>query len=660
MLQALREKTSGWIALVIVMLLAIPFAFFGMEQYLFQNSANYAAKVEAPPSWWRSAPDIWPVRKAFWVSREVSPDEFRNEFEAARQQARATEGEAYDARAFEQMDNKLRVLDQLVDRAVLALTAQKAGVAVGNARVAEVVSTMPEFQVEGRFDPQRYQMLLQSRVPAQTPRQHQEEIRERLQMVLLPAGVASTAFVSPGQVDRTMQLLGQQRDVAMAVIPAPAPDTGAIAATDIQAWYDGHRGDYRAPEQVSIEYVEITADTVPEPEPADEATLRSRYELEKSRFVEPEQRLVSHILVRVPEGADAAAREAARAEANELAAKARAEGADFAAIARAESDDEGSKGAGGDLGWLERGIMGESFDNAVHAAAPGVATEPVLTDFGWHVLLVREVREGKEVPFEVARVELAAAQAISDRERAFNDLIGRLVDQIYRNPSSLAPAAREAGLPVLKTGPFVRGGGEGIAANPAVQRAAFSDALVQDGTVSDPIELGSNHSVLIRVTGHEPERERALAEVRDQVVTAIRADRARLAVLAEADAAVAEVTAGKALADVADAKGWQHLALPDMRRGMPMPSAEANKAIFAAPQPVEGGVSAGRVLQDDGSIVVYAVNKVVPGDTAAAANAEERGMIVSQLTRMAGDEDAMSLLRALREGVRVTTVEARL
>ncbi|MGY1531152.1 peptidyl-prolyl cis-trans isomerase [Luteimonas sp. A649] len=659
MLQALREKTSGWIALVIVIILAIPFAFFGMEQYLFQNSANYAAKVEAPPSWWRSAPDIWPVRKAFWVSQEITVDEFRSEFELARQQARATEGDAFDARAFEQTENKLRVLDQVVDRSVLALAARSAGVAVGNARVAEVVASMPEFQVDGRFDPQRYQMLLQSRVPAQSPLQHQEEIRERLQMLLLPSRVAGTAFASPGQVERTMQLLGQQRDVDMAMIPAPTPDAGAIAAADIQAWYDSHRADYRAPEEVSIEFVEILGDAVPEPAAADEATLRTRYEQEKARFVEPSQHLVSHLLVRVPDGADAATRDAAKVRAEGLAAQARADGADFAAIARAESDDEGSKAGGGDLGWLEQGIMGETFDSAVKAAQPGVASDPVLTDFGWHVLLVRDVREGRDVPFEDAREELAAAQAVSDRERGFNELIGRLVDQVYRNPSSLGPAAREAGLPVQKAGPFVRGGGEGVAANPAVQRAAFSDALVQDGTVSDPIELGTNHSVLIRVTEHQPERERPLAEVRDQVVASIRVDRARQAALAEADAVVAEIAGGKALAELSEARGWQHMALPGMRRGMPMPSAEANEAIFAAPEPAEGGVSVGRVVQDDGSIVIYAVTRVVPGDV-AEASAEERSMIAGQLARLAGDEDAMALLRALRKQVRVTTIEARL
>ncbi|GHD70174.1 peptidylprolyl isomerase [Luteimonas padinae] len=659
MLQALRDKTSGWIAVVIVAILAIPFAFFGMEQYLFQNSANYAAKVEAPPSWWRSAPDLWPVRKAVWVSREVSPEEFRSEFELARQQARAAQGDAFDARAFEQMDNKLAVLDQLVDRAVLGLAAESAGVAVGDDQVREVLQAMPEFQVEGRFDPQRYQMLLQSRVPVQTPRQHQDELRERLQMVLLPSRVAATAFASEGQLARTMELLGQQRDATVAMLPAPAADTGAVSAAEIQAWYDAHRAEYRAPEQVSIEYVEITADAVPAPQPADDATLRARYEQEKARFVEPAQRLVSHILVRAPEGDDAGARDAAKARADAIAAKVRAPGADFAAIAREESDDEGSKAGGGDLGWIEDGIMGESFDQAVASVEPGVPSEPVLTDFGWHVLLVREVREGRAVGFEEARAELAAAQAVTDGERAFNELIGRLVDQIYRNPSSLAPAAREAGLPVQKAGPFVRGGGEGIVANEQVQRAAFSEALVQDGTVSDPIELGPNHSVLIRVTAHEPERERPLADVRDEVVAAIRADRASKAVLAEADAAVAEVAGGKPLAEVAEAKGWMHMPMPGTPRGMPMPSAEANEAIFAAPAPAEGKVSAGRVLQDDGSVVVYAVEKVTPGD-AAAASAEERTMLQTQLAGMAGNEDAMALMRALRQRMRVTTVEARL
>jgi peptidyl-prolyl cis-trans isomerase D len=659
MLQALRDKTSGWIAVAIVILLAVPFAFFGMEQYLFQSSANYAAKVQAPPAWWPSAPDAWPVRKLFWSSEEVSPESFRSEFERSRQEARAQQGDAFDGRAFEAMENKLRVLDGLVDQAVLRLAARNAGIEVGDAQVAEVIQSIPDFQVDGRFDPQRYQLVLQSRVPARTPREYDDEIRASLQMLLLPRQVAGSAFVSKAQLDRTMVLLGEQRDVSFAVVPPAQPDTGPISAADIQAWYDANRADFRAPETVSIEFVEVLGSTLPPPPAPDDATLRARYEQEKARFVEPEQRLASHILVRVAEGADAAAKAAAKARAEAIAAKAQAEGADFAALASAESDDEGSKAQGGDLGWIERNTMGEAFDTALYALQPGQVSAPVLTDFGWHVLQLREVSAGKSVPFEVAREELAAAQVANDGERAFNDLIGRMVDQVYRNPGSLAAIAREANLPLQKLGPFTRAEAQGIAANPAVLRAAFSDALVQDGTVSDPIEIGPSHSVLIRVTAHQPERELPVAEVREQVVAAIRADRGRKAAIAKADADVARIKAGESLAAVAEAAGWQHGSVPGVRRGMPVPSAEANDAYFAAAEPAAGKPSAGSFVQDDGSIVLFTVDKVTPGNPADASE-QERAMLASQFAQMAGQEDAEAMLRALRRRMHVSLVEARL
>src|SRR3546814_9680148 len=74
MLQKLREKTSGWIAMVILGLLCIPFAFFGMEQYLFQQNHTFSAKVEAPPKWWQSAPSWWPVTM-LWQREEIDQNE---------------------------------------------------------------------------------------------------------------------------------------------------------------------------------------------------------------------------------------------------------------------------------------------------------------------------------------------------------------------------------------------------------------------------------------------------------------------------------------------------------------------------------------------------------------------------------------------------------
>ncbi len=659
MLQALRDKTSGWIAVVIVILLAIPFAFFGMEQYLFQNSADYAARVEAPPSWWRSAPDAWPVRKAVWQSEEVSPEAFRSAFEQERQRQRAAQGEDFDARAFESIDNKRRVLDTLVDQAVARLAARNAGIAIGDARVREEIQSVPQFQVDGRFDPQRYQLALQSGVPARSPREFEQVVRENLQQSFLPTRLTGSSFVTPTELERLLRLLGETRDVSIAVLPPRAPDTAAVSGKEIQDWYAANAAEYMAPESVAIEYVEVDGSTLPSPPPADEATLRTRYEQEQSRFVEPAQRLASHLLVRVEDGADGAAQAASEKEANALAARARAPGADFAALAREHSDDEGSSASGGDLGWIEAGTMEGPFEEALFAMAPGEVRGPVKTDFGWHVIQLREVREGSGIPFEEARETLAQEQATSDRERAFNELIGRIVDQVYRNPESLAPAAREAGLAVQKAGPFARGEGSGVAAHPAVQRAAFSEALVEDRTVSDPIELEPTRSVLIRVTDHQPERAIPLAQVRERVIAAIRADRAVKALEQDAEAMAVAVREGQALQAVAAGRGVAVEDLPGVPRGAPAPDPVATEAYFQAPAPAEGKPSAGKVALPDGGYVVFAVTAVTPGDP-ATASAQDREMLSEQLARIIGNEDANALLRALRQRMNVTVVEARL
>jgi len=658
MLQTLREKMSGWIAIVIVALLCIPFAFFGMEQYLFQTGAGQPAKIEVQPSWWRSAPDLWPVRKLVWKSAEVTAEEFREAFENERRRRRELEGEAFDARAFESPEAKREVLEALIDRRVLQLAAQREGMVVGDGRVREAINAIPAFQVDGVFDQQRYLISLQAQ--GYTPRMFEQLVRDDLQATLLAGQVARSAFTTDGEAERMLRLLAERRDVSFVVLPAPEPDTGAVEAQEIQAWYDAHRDRYRAPERVSIEYVVLDASDLPPISEPDEDTLRRRYEQEKARFVEPEQRLVSHILVPVEPGADAAAQQAAEEKARQIAAQAREPGADFAALARANPGDPGSAENGGDLGWIRQdGSMVKPFEDAAFAAAEGSISDPVRSEFGWHVLHVREVRSGHQAAFEEVRDTLVAEVVQAERERAFGDLVGAFVDQVYRNPTELASAARQANLEMHTAGPFARGEGEGLVATPAVQRAAFSESLVQDGTASDPIEIDQDRSVVIRVTSHEPERALTVAEARDAIVAAIRADRARKAVEAEADAMLAQIAGGKTLQEVADARSLQLQDIKGMPRGAPVPTAAAAEAYFKAPEPAEGEVSTGKIMLEDGAVVVFAVEKVTPGDPAEAQEAE-RQMFRQQMAGLLGREDADTLLRELRRQMRITVSEAQL
>ncbi|MGV8930979.1 MAG: SurA N-terminal domain-containing protein [Luteimonas sp.] len=658
MLQKLRDKTSGWIAIVILVMLSIPFAFFGMEQYLFQQNNTFAAKVEAPPKWWQSAPSWWPVTM-LWQRDEISADEFRTAFEQARQQQRSTQGDNFDPRAFETIETKRAVLDGLIDQTVLRMSASRAGIVVSDVQVRDMIQSIPAFQVDGKFDPQRYQLALASQVPALSPRGFEQSIREGLQQSLAATQVAASAFVTPSELQRLMKLLGERRDVSFVVLPPPPADMTPVSDAQAQAWYGAHKGEYRAPEMVAIEYVEIDGSTLPAAPVADEAALRARYEQEKSRFVESDQRLASHILVRVDPGADAKTQKAAEDKAAKIAADARQPGADFAALAKANSDDTGSRDAGGGLGWVEKGMMAAPFEQALFAMQPGEISKPVKTDFGWHVIELREVKAGKQTSFEDARAQLQGEQTEVDHERRINELTGKLVDQVLKNPTSLASAAKSVNLPVLKMGPFARGQGSGIASNPALQRAAFSESLIQDGTVSDPIELGPSHSVLIRVTQHTPESAQTLAQVKERVIAEVRGERMRKAAEAQADAMLAKLRAGETLASLAAAKNLVAQDVPNVPRGAPVPDAAATEAYFEASAPVAGKASPGKVALDDGATVVFVVTKVTPGNPAEASE-QERTTLQHQLAQLVGNEDTAAMLKALRKHMKITVAEERL
>jgi len=660
MLQALREKLSGWVAMVIVGILAVPFAFFGMEQYLFQNTSGEVATVTAPPSWWQSAPDWALLRKLAWTSEAVTVETFRRAFDDERMRRREAEGERFDARAFENLAAKREVLDRLIDQAVMRLAARRAGIEVGDGEVNATIQSVPAFQVEGQFDLRRYQLLLQSQNPPLTSQMYREIVREELQQALIPERIARSAFVTDKEMERAVALVDETREVSFALIPAPPPDTSAISGEDIQNWHAGHQHLYRAPETVTLELIEIDASQLPPPPEPDATALRQRYEQEVARFSTPEQRLASHLLIRA-EGEDDAAQTAAQTRAAELAEQARS-GVEFATLARENSDDTGSKAGGGDLGWVERGMMVAPFDEALFAMQPGEISAPVKTQFGWHVLHLVDVKPGSQIPFDEVQAQLADEERAAARERQFSDLSGQVVDEVYRNPTSLEPAAALVGKPVQSIGPFARGQGTGLAARAEIQRAAFSESLIEDRTVSDPISLGPERIVLIRVAEHTPERAQSIDEARTRIVADIRAERTAQTAREHIDALFAQLNEdGARLQDIAREAGVEVTELPSpIPRGATVPHAAAAEAWFQVPAPAEGAPpTPGKVILPDNSAVLFVVKSAHPG-TLDLIPPEQLPGVREQFAGMYGQQDALTLVQLLRRRMKVIVDEAQL
>ena len=649
MLQAIRDKTSGWFATIVLGLIIVTMMFFGIEGYMQRRPDDYLARVEGP-------------RKVFGLMagqvKDIDERSFRERFDRMRANERSTKGKDFDAVAFEAMANKRKVLDEMVDEALLALAAERAGIVAPDAAVQRAIMEEKGFQgVNGKFDKTQYTLALQSM--NMTAQHYQDLVRADLANSLLPKELAATEFAGNAELEAYLKLSRQTRDVRFLEIPPP-PGGPLPSEAEAQAWYASHGSLYRSPESLSVEYVEVDAANMPVDTVADEETLRKRYEDNKSKYGTADQRLGSHILVALPEKATPAQDAAALAKAKDLAFKARQPGADFAALARASSDDVGSKDAGGDLGPIEKGVFGDAFDAAFFALQPGQVSDPVKLPDGYHVLWLREVVKGDAKPFEEVRADLEAEYQQGERERVFNDFTGKLIDKIYDDQTALVPAAQEMKLPVQRTGFFSRNAGEGIAALEPVRKAAFADAQKVDRLVSDLVELEPNHVVVLHVLDVKPAAALPLAAVHDRVMADLVADREAKAAKTRAEGILARAQKGENLEAIGTEVGRPVSNVPGITRQPPNPQlAPLVDAAFRLPRPQAGKLEFAIAKLSPTQYALVGVTAVKEGDLTGLDDAT-RANLRKQLASARGAVEARAFMQGLRKQYTIKVAEDRL
>jgi peptidyl-prolyl cis-trans isomerase D len=590
-LQSIRDRLNGIIAIFILAILIIPFAFVGVSSYFTSDAVNSVAVVN---------------------DQEITINEFNTSFQNYRRRMQAMLGANFDAELFDQSTVRRQHLDTMIDQALLSQASVDAGLTVANERLAQQIRDLPGFQVDGEFNPEVYQSRLTSQ--GLTSQQFEEDMRIQMVMNQFPSTIATSAISTRWEMNNYVRLQDQQRGFGAIIIPAQNEDESVEEAVDeaveevveetaetdaeradeaveelaaettedtapetpagvddeaILAWYEAHPDDYNSQEQVLIEYLELDAATMGGTVEVDEELLKARFEQQQARFITPESRLASHILISVDPTAPEAEIETARETAEELAERARA-GEDFAQMAAEYSQDSGSAPDGGDLGWVEPGFMVQAFEDGLYALSlDNPISDPVQSGFGWHVIYLRDIRPAEGMSYAEAReILLEEYQAEAD-DRRFLEQADRLVDIIYEDPTTLAAAAEVLGLEVQEAGPFGRLGGEGIASNPEVIKAAYSDMVLLQGAASDPIDLGDNHLVVIRVKEHFPQALKPLEEVRDEVIAAIVRERALEAARSTAEILLAEVSAGADMGAVAEANGFELLSLEAATRTSP-------------------------------------------------------------------------------------------
>ena len=648
MLQSIREKTSGWIATVILGLIILTFAFFGIEGYLQSDVVNYAARVEGPAKFWVFGKQ----------THEISQQEFQQAMAAAREQQRAQKGDAFDPAEFEKVENKRAILDTLIDQTIAKMAAERDGMVVSNSTVRSLIASDPQFQKDGKFDPNTYQLALAAQQMSSAD--NEARIKNALMQRMVESQIAASSIVGDKELDGYLRLGEQTRDLRILEIPplteAPTPATDA----EIKAWYDANKSKYRSPETVTAEYVELDGSALPVATVPSDEDLLKRYASEKARFGTEEQKLASHILVQVDEKAPAAAVAAALAKAKDIAAKAKAPGADFAALARQYSDDAGSKDAGGDLGPVGKDVFGAEFDTAFAALAKGGVSDPVRLPDGWHIIQFRDIVPGSLKPFADVRAQLVAEAQESERERSFSEASAKLSDAVYADPSNLSAAAKKLNLVVNRTGAFTRSGGDGIAALAPVRKVAFSAAQLTDRQASDPIEISPNHVVVLRVIDHKVEATMPLAQVRDRVASDVLQDRVGKQAKARAEALLARAQKGEPLETLATEVGRPITPVPAATRVAPNPAlTPVVDAAFRLLPPQDGKAQYGLAKLAVDHYALVTVTAIKDGDL-SKYDAATRKNIREAIARMRADIEAKAYNRALRKSYTVQIAEDRL
>ena len=650
MLQTLRDKTSGWIATFILGLLMVPFVFVIDGRYLGGDDPDDLAQIQAAPSWWPSAPSAWPF-SMLWQRQTISVQAFKQRFDQLRMQSRDRLQDRFDARAFDRVDNQLRIVNQMIDERIMNATAVKAHLAVNPQKVYETIASLPAFQSNGVFDKAMYISVLARMNPPRTPKTFEQLVRESLVTSAIPDSLMASSFYPVDEVKHVLALMGEKRTIQWLPLAATPHSAVAVTPEKIAQWYASHLEAFRQPEQVTIEYVQLTPALLPKLPAPQENTLRQRYEAEKSRFFVAEERQVQHLLITA--GADAEHDRIAKAEAARLAEQARRPDADFTALARRFSQDTGSKESGGQLGWISKGSMPKSFDDAVFALKPGEVSDPVRTTYGYHIIKVTDVRSGHGQSFDAVRSQLAEEYQREEAAKAFNTMVGHFVDSVEQGGQGFVAAAKQAGVAISQLGPFSRDSGPGIAGDARVRQIAFDLAESSEHSVSGPIALGPEQTVFLRPINHTQATQLTLDRVRQQVIMAIQKDAAERAERAVANQLLARLARGSTFAAIAQERGVHPVTFTAIRRGSHEPSAAANKAIFAVPSPRDKKPVFGLARLETGQYALFEVDSAMQDDLKTVSPDQLR-LIADQLAQMEANRALEVYLAALRHDFKIT------
>ena len=624
MLEDIREKSQGLTAKIILGLIILTFAVAGVGSYT--NSVDTSVATVNGES--------------------ISQQDFNKAYQAQRNRMAQQFGEMFETLSNDAnyMANfRQGVLDNLINEKLIDQASNDLAIRVSDERLKETIRQMPEFQVDGSFDNNRYLAIINQAGFFQSS-DFRDYLRVEMVRRQLSQALVASEFNLPYQEKLQSNLQNQTRDIRFATI-ASEQFKADIEVTDeeINSYYLANQTRFENKEQVKVDYVSLDVAEIARNINVTDEEVAQYYQENVSDFTEEEKRRISHILIEFNDDESAA-----QATAESVLARLK-QGEDFAELAKELSHDTFSGENGGDLEWLEPGVMEASFDDAALALANvGDTTDLIKTSFGFHIIKLTELQAEKIKTLAQVKDELRVKVSDERAQDQFFALQQELARISFEFPDSLEDAASEVGATVQTSSWLTRQGNPAPFNNPKVIEAAFSDLVLQDNMNSDIIEVNDNIAVVLRLNTFQEANVKPLDEVKAQINTTLVSQKATELAQETIDGLLAQFKEGNDISEQLTKLNSSFETKEKVARYGAEIDQSISRAAFVLPHPQAGEVSASSASLSNGDLALVQVQAVHTSEKPVEPNLGKQQ--VSQLAQSA----YKSFVDSLKVGAKIT------
>jgi len=595
MLEDIREKSQGPIAKVILGLIILTFAVAGVGSY--SNSADTSVATVNGDA--------------------ISQQDFNKAYQAQRNRMAQQFGDMFDTLSNDSnyMANfRQGIVDNLINEKLIDQSSDSLAIRVSDERLKETIRQMPEFQVDGVFDNNRYLAIINQAGFYQSS-SFRDYLRVEMTRRQLSQALVASEFNLPYQETMQLTLQNQTRDIRFVTIAAEQFKSGVeVSEEEINTYYLANQARFENKEQVKVDYIRLNVADIAKDIKVTDDELNQYYQENLASFTQNEQRRVSHILIEFADDESVA-----ETQAEAILARLK-QGEDFASLAKELSNDTFSGDNGGDLEWLEPGVMEESFDNAALALVNvGDITSVVKTSFGYHVIKLTDYKAAVVQNFEEVKDDLLIKVSNEQAQDKFFALQQDMARVSFEYPDSLDDAANEVDVTVQTSDWLSRTGNSAPFDQNKVVEAAFSELVLQDNMNSDVLEVNDDIALVLRLNTFQEANVKPLAEVEAQITTLLIAQKATEIAQNTVDELLTQLKSGTDITEKLTTLNSSFEIKPNVTRYSSDIAQNITRAAFVLPHPNSGVVSASSVALSNGDLALVEVQAIKLSDDTTVA-----------------------------------------